>query len=210
MGYATAQGVRDIGVGTVIADATLIDDALIDAGLAYAEDLIDDYTGTSHGAVGTAAYKAFTVTLDGTGVNWIRLRDPDHGGTLMFPRSLTAVTIDSVTVASGVFSAWALKRHGIVVRGDGTFPTSTVGSNIVIAGTAGMTDAPPERVARAAKLIAREYALAAQDRTHLGAITVADQWGTTVLAQPGKHGPTPIPAVNDILKRLRRRPAGMA
>ncbi len=210
MAYATGQGVRDIGEGTPVADGEKISDELLDDGLAYAEDLIDSYTGTSFGDVENPAFKVFSVTLDGNGRDCIRLIDPDYGHTLMFPRTLTSATIDGDAVDAGEVATWTLTRTGLVRRVSGIFPSARAGANIVIAGTAGFFDTPPATIARATKLIAREYALAAQDRTHMGALTVADEFGTTILAQPGKYGPTNIPQVNAILKVHRRKPAGVA
>ncbi len=210
MPYATGQGVRDLGVGTPLADADDISDELLEDGLAYAKNLIDTYTGTSFGDSETPAYEVFSLTQDGNGRDCLRLIDPVGGWTLVFPRTISAATIDGDVVASGEFSTWTFTRAGLLRRPSGIFPTARGGSNIVLTGTAGFYDDPPEGIQRAAKMIARGYVLAATDRTQEGALTVADEFGTTVLAQPGKHGPTNLPTVNSILKSFRRKPAGVA
>ena len=204
MAYADIAGVRAISIETSVADPSTIEDPLITEGLLWAEAVIDDYTRT------TWEEKAFSVTLDGPGWSSIRLID-DVGRTVLYPATITAATIDSVAVASGVYSTWKLHRHGVVARPSGLFPSAVGGQNIAIAGTAGATAAADEDIERACRLLARAYCLDALDRTHMGALTITDDAGVTVLAVPGKHGPSSLPIVNSILRRKRRgAPGGLA
>ena len=204
MAYATVAEVRAISIETATGDPNEVDDALVTDGISWAEELIDDFTRTSW------ELKAFSVTLDGNGRSTIRLVS-DVGRTVMYPATVTSSTIDGDAVASAEFDTWELHRHGVIARPTGLFPSASAGRNIVIAGTAGATAAADADIARATKLIARGYCLDALDRTHMGALTVTDDRGVTVLAMPGKHGPTTIPIANSILKRKRRgAPGGMA
>lgn len=131
-------------------DTTSYPDADITAAIERAEELIDRYTGTSW------VYRSFGVTLSGNGRRTIQLVDL-VGRPVLYPQTLTAVTIDSAAV-SGT-SAWGLFPEGLIVRGSGTFPIGTVGRNVRIAGTAGLTSAAPKDIAWCARTIARQYLL---------------------------------------------------
>ncbi len=202
MAYTTEDEVRAHSEADAVGDAQQVTSAKVAEAIAWAEALIDDYCGTSFEA------KAFAVTLDGNGCSWIQLVSED-GRLLSHPRSLTSVTIDGEAVADT--SAWVLRPDGTIVRPSGTFPTATGGQNVVIAGTAGLTTAAPTLINRAAQQLARQYCLEDFQQQDPRALTITDELGgQTMLATPGRHGPTSIPAVNDILKRYRRRPPAIA
>lgn len=201
MAYCTEADVRDISEASAVSDPSEVDTARITEAIAFAEDLIDDYCGTSF------EYKAFTATLDGNAANNIRLI-ADNGRTIMYPQTIIAATIDGTSVD---FSGWKLHRHGVIVWPNGTFSYATGGRNIVISGTAGISAAPSESMKQACAMIARQKALEDYSRSDPRAITITDELGgQTLLAQPGKRGPTGIPQVNDILKRAKRRSPGVA
>jgi hypothetical protein len=193
MAYATVAEVRALDG---LADVTVYPDATLQQGIDYATKLIDDYCGTSFEA------KAFSVTLDGTSNYAI-------GTGVMFIRSITSVIIDGVAQNVANFLG---RREGYVVRTDGeVFPFSLWGSNIVIAGTAGVTTTPPDDIKWAARTIAREYALSLHSRVSARALNLTNEFGQIVLAQPGGQGrPTGMPDVNAVLnKPANKHKAGM-
>ena len=189
MAYATEaqllalDGMDDAAVTSAIA---------VDA-LAQAEELIDAYCGTSF------TYKAFTVTIDGndrravnTGVMWLR--------------TLTSATVDTVAQTT---TGWGLHEDGLVVRLTGTFGSSTVGVNVDIAGTAGVTSAASAQIKNACLMIARQIVLDQVSRIPDGATSLTNEFGNISLAQPtGRWKPTGLPVVNAILNRNRHRPPG--
>jgi len=191
--YCTRAEVRAMdGMG----DSGAYPDALIDAGIAVGTELIDQYCGTSFEA------KAFNVTLDGTGRTDILLRD--QFGPILYPRSITSATVDGVEAADTAL--WALYPEGQVVQVAGTFTATAGGRNVVIAGTAGVYDTPPEQIKHACRLLARAYCVDSSARVHDRALNINNEFGQIVLAQPGGPGrPTGLPEVNAILNRYRFR-----
>lgn len=204
MAYATTADVRAVSKEDAVGDENQVPDSDITAGISYAETVIDQYCGTSF------EFRTFSVTIDGNGASSIRLVS-DEGRTVMYPQTLTSATIDGTAVDAGELATWKLHRHGVIARVEGLFPAAVGGRNVVVVGTAGMTSAPPVDIAQAASLIARQFALDAFNRANRRALTITDELGgQALLAQPGKHGPTGIPEVNQILKNRRRRRPGMA
>ena len=191
MAYTTLAEVRAL---SGLEDEDPYSDANITEGIAWATDVIDEWCGVPFEP------KAFTVTLDGTGRRTIWTEKP-----LLV--SLTAVSIDGVALSSSDWAAWALYEDGMIRRDEGVFAASTTGRNVVISGTHGHASVP-ESVAYAARTLARWYVLKLESETPSNAITATNEWGTVVLAQPGKHGPTPLPQVNEVLKRYRVRGFG--
>ncbi|RMH85148.1 MAG: hypothetical protein D6683_01375 [Actinomyces sp.] len=195
MAYTTVADVRSFSAGDDVASAAVFPDAVVQAGIDYATELIDDWCATSFEA------KSFTATMDGTGTDRILLADAVTGRPILFPRSITSATVDGTAVADT--SGWVLHPDGLVVRDAGTFPVSTQGRNVTIVGTAGVTTTVPADIKLAAEMIARDYVLSTADRVHERALQITDDVGVQVFAQPGKHGPTGIPRVNEILRRRR-------
>jgi len=192
--YASLAEVRAIDG---MDDTDTFPDATVNEAIAYAEELIDRYTGTSW------VYKDFSVTCDGTGTRSIILRD-DEERIVLNPRSLNNVTVDGVVVAS--VTGWGLHPDGRVVRSEGVFDTSTVGRNILIEGTAGLTSVAPADIAWAARTLARQYALDLVSRIPDRALQIQNDFGSVTLAQAGNHPdrPTSLPEVNARLARRKQ------
>jgi hypothetical protein len=189
MAYATVAELTALdGMSDPAVTSALKTDAL-----AYAEELIDDYCGTSF------TVKAFTVTLDGNDSQAINTG-------VLFLRSLTSVTVDGV--AQNI-AGWGLYDHGLIVRDSGVFTSSVVGRNVVVSGTAGATTTPPAAIKSACLDIARQWILDKVSRIPDGAMSITNEFGNIALAQPiGPRQPTGLPQVNSILNRHRHRPPG--
>jgi hypothetical protein len=194
MAYATLAEVRAL---EGLDDTTLYPDANLTEGIAWAEEVIDNYCGTSF------TYKAFSVTLTGNSADTIRLVD-DDGATVLFPRTIATVTVDGVAETP---TAWALYPEGIVARDEGVFTYTKPGRNVVITGTAGVTSTAPAQIAWACRTLARYYALSLHNRVDDRALQIQNDFGTVTLAQPGgtPERPTALPEVNAVLNRNRHR-----
>jgi len=196
--YATREQLRSLnGLG----DDNVHTDADLDEAIVYAKAVIDRFTGTSFGNVETPAYDPFTVVLSGNGKTRITLVDLE-GGRILFPRSISSVTIGGVPDAEVTYT---LSPTGVVQRSSGAFSATTMGANVVISGTAGAYDSPPSDIAWAARSIARYWVLNLQSRMPDRAINLTTAEGAfEVRAQAGGPGrPTPMPDVNAVLNRHR-------
>lgn len=182
-------------------DNTVFPDADITAAISYAEELIDEYTGTSWVA------KAFSVTLDGSGTGEIVLEELD-GRRVIFPRTITSATVDGTTQTDT--ADWALFPEGIILRKESTFTYTHPGRNVVIAGTAGAETTAPEDIQWAARTIARQFLLDAVSRVEDRAMSIQNDYGTVRLSQPGRKYPTGLPAVDAVLNRRRHRAPAVA
>lgn len=195
MAYTTLAEVRAL---EGLESSELYPDADLNAAIEWAEEVIDNYCGTSF------THKEFEVTLTGNGADTIRLVR-DDGSTVLFPRTLTSVTDpDDATEDS---TGWALYPEGIVARSSGAFRYVRPGRNITIAGTAGVTSSAPPEIAWAARTIARHYALYLYSRVPDNALQLQNDFGTVTFAQPGgtPDRPTSQPEVNAVLNRHRHR-----
>lgn len=192
MAYAVIADVRALDG---LADTAVYPDSVLTSGIAFATDLIDNYTGTSFEA------KAFTVTKDGTG------RIDLYIGVL-FVVSLTSVLIDGVSVPVGNFKA---RPEGVLVRTDGVFTPSLYGLNVIVSGTAGVTTTPAEEIKWACRTIARQYALELHSRIPSRALQVSNDLGQFEMrAQAGGPGrPTSLPDVNVVLNRNKHKAGNM-
>jgi hypothetical protein len=178
-----------------LSNATVYPDAILQEGIDFATALIDQYCGTSF------EYKAFSLTLDGTDSESLRLYGPE--GPLMFPRTISSCTIDGVAQTT---SDWVMYDHGVVVRDTGTFSYEHPGRNVVIAGTAGYSSAAPAEIAWACRTLARQYVLDLHSRIPDRALQVQSDLGNITIAQAGGPGrPTSLPDVNAVLNRYRHR-----
>lgn len=174
-------------------DESVVTAGMRTAALAYADDLIDRYCGTSF------TYKAFSVTLDGNGKRGI-----DTG--ILFPRTLSNVVVDGVTETT---TGWGLHEDGLIIRDEGIFATEVVGRNVLVEGTAGFSEAAPGAIAWCALTIARQHILDQVSRIPDRALSVVNEFGNIMLAQAGGHWrPTNLPDVNVVLNRYRQRPPG--
>ena len=196
--YATIAEVRALDN---LSDATTWPDAVITDAIEWAEELIDRYTGTSWVA------KTFTVTMSGRGGGTILLRT-DEGRPVLFPRSITAVTIDGTALTSGDWANWALYPTGKIIRDSGNFPSSTTGRNVVITGTAGATTVAPNDIAWCTRTLAGQYAQDLVSRVPDRAMQIQNDFGTVQLAQASNHPdrPTSLPEVNARLAHRRHIP----
>lgn len=192
--YASLAEVRAIDG---MDDDTTFPDATVNEAIDYAEELIDRYTGTSW------VYKSFSVTMSGNGRRSLQLID-DEGRIVLNPRTLSSVTVDGDVVSDT--SGWALHPDGLIVRDSGTFATSTVGRNVVVSGTAGLTQTVPKDIAWAARTLARQYALDLVSRIPDRALQIQNDFGSVTLAQAGNHPdrPTSLPEVNARLARRKQ------
>jgi hypothetical protein len=174
---------------TVYPDATLTD------AITYATELIDGYCGTSF------EEKAFSVTLDGNNSLYLWVG-------VLFIQSLTSVTVDGV---AQTLSDIVARPEGVIVHKNGIFTWQYWGQNIVVEGTAGVTTTVPESIARAARIIARQYCLDLKSRLPARARLLTNELGQIELYQrAGAQGsPTGIPDVDAILNRNKHKP-GMA
>lgn len=196
--YASISEVRALDN---LSDETTWPDATITEAIEFAEELIDRYTGTSWVA------KAFTVTVSGRGGGSILLRD-DEDRPILFPVSLTAVSIDGTALDAADWADWALYPSGKIIRDSGNFPVSTTGRNVVISGTAGATTAAPKDIAWAARTLAAQYAKDLVSRVPDRAMQVQNDFGTVMMAQASSapDRPTSLPEVNARLARRRHIP----
>jgi hypothetical protein len=175
-------------------DESVVTPEMRTAALEYADALIDRYCGTSF------TYKPFSVTLDGNGRNHISTG-------VLFIQTLDTVTVSGDTVADT--SGWGLHEDGLVIRDSGTFTSITVGRNVTMAGTAGVSVTAPDGIAWCALTIARQHILDQVSRIPDRALSVANEFGNIMLAQAGGHWrPTNLPDVNAVLNRHRHRPPG--
>ena len=184
-----------------LSDDTTWPDATITEAINWAEELIDRYTGTSWVA------KAFTVTLSGRGGGAILLRD-DESRPVLFPKTITAVTIDGTSLSPADWTGWGLYPSGKIIRDSGSFPVSTAGRNVVISGTAGATAAAPNDISWCARTVAAQYAKDLVSRVPDRAMQVQNDFGTVQMAQASSHPdrPTSLPEVNARLARRRHIP----
>lgn len=187
MAYATDAEVRAL---EGLEDETVFPAALVAEAIAFADLQVDTITGTSW------EHKPFTRTLDGNG------RQSLHLPSLVFPRSLTAVTIDGAALAPTDWAGWVLTEEGYVLRDTGTFPLRWPGQNVTVSGTAGVTTAPTPDIAWCARTLARQYLLDLVSRVPDRALSIQSDFGQISLAQAGAKGrPTSLPDVNAILMR---------
>lgn len=171
-------------------DEAVVTEPMRAAALAYADDLIDTYCGTSF------TFKAFSVRLDGNGRS-------DINSGVLFPQTLTNVTVDGVVQTT---TGWGLHPEGVIVRPSGAFTYNTVGRNVVIEGTAGITAAPSEAIKWVALTLARQHILDQVSRIPDRALSVVNEFGNIMLAQAGAPWrPTNLPDINAVLNRNRHR-----
>lgn len=192
MAYASVAEVRALDG---LADTSVYPDQVLTDGIDFATELIDSYCGSSFEP------KSFTVTLDGNG------RTAIVTGVL-FIRSITSATVDGVaqTLADLVG-----RPDGVVVHKNGTFTAQPWGQNVVIAGTAGVTTTPSERIKWACRTIARDYALNLHTRIPSRALSISNEFGQLeVRAQAGGPGrPTNLPDVNAVLNASKHKAGHM-
>lgn len=197
--YTTVAEVRAMDG---LEDQAVFDDASLTDAIDFAEELIDRYTGT------TWTFQAFTSTVTGRGRRSIQLLD-DEGRPILYPRTLTSVTVDGTVVADT--SAWVLAPEGLVIRNTGTFPLPTTARNVVVVGTAGATSAAPKDIAWSARTIARQHLLDHYSRIPDRGLQIQNDFGTVQLAQASTHPdrPTSLPEVNARLARRRQIPTSL-
>lgn len=180
-------------------------DAEIDTSIILAKSTVDRYTGNVFGDVTTPAYDAFTTTLDGNGHRVIRLVD-GNGATLFHARTVSSVTIDGVADAGITYK---IKADGDLHRSSGAWSRASdgFGQNIVVVGTYGYSDTPPELITWACESIARFWLINLKSRMPDRALNLTTADGSyEVRAQSGGVGrPTAMPDVNTALNLYRDR-----
>lgn len=191
MAYASLAEVRALDVLT--GNETTYPDAALTEGIAWAEQVIDDACGTSFEA------KAFSVTVAGNGTAAVRATHAD-GFPVLHIQSITSCSVDGVAVAD--VSGWAGWPDGLVRRDSGVFTVPTVGPNVVLAGTAGVTAAAPVDIAWAARTLARQYVLDLESKVPKRELTAGEGGGFGPIAHAGgRMRPTNLPDVNAVLGR---------
>jgi len=189
MAYTTLADVRAL---SKLSDSGVYTDDEITEGIAWAELLVNEYTGTSYEAA------SHSLTLDGTGTDTLFVGVPHL-------ISVTSCAVDGVAVAD--VSGWVVRPGGVVRRDSGSFTASPLGMNVDIVVSAGEAVSAPADIAWAAKTLARWYVLRLNSEAPDNAISITTAGGDFRLnAQPGKYGPTALPEVNAVLMRYRTRP----
>ena len=188
MAYTTIAEMRTLDG---MDDETAYPDAVIQEGIDFATELIDNYCGVSF------EHKPFTVTLDGS----------DHEGLhlgILYPQTLTSVTVDGVATPT---TGWVMEPYGRLIRNTGSFTYTFPGRNVVVTGTAGITATPPADIRWAARTIARQYVLDLHSRLPERGLSVQSEMGTIQIAQAGSawDRPTSMPDVNAVLVRHRHK-----
>ena len=195
MAYTDLATVR--ALDTLVGNEATYPDAAITEGIAWAKAVIDDYCGTSFEA------EAFSVTVPGTGTKYLRPTWPDWYPVL-FIQTITSCSVDGTAVSD--VSGWGVRGGSVVVRDSGTFTLPTVGDNVVLAGTAGLTEVPAD-IAWAARTLARQYVLDLNSKVPKRELTSGESAGFGMMAQAGGIGrDTNLPDVNVRLQRHRHRP----
>lgn len=186
------------GVGS----STEFPDAEVTAAIAYATSLINRATGTDFGDKDSPSYASFSLTLNGSGTSWLVLTT-ERGDPLLFPRSISSATIGGVA-DSGV--SYTLHPTGAVWRDTGVWSSTPGGLNVVVNGTAGYSDDPPEDIKWAARMITRDRLLHDTGRNPGRALQLTTPDGSFQMnAQPGKPGRyTALPDVNAVLNDYRQ------
>lgn len=182
MAYCSLAQVR--AIEPLASDESTYTDAMILEGLLWAEQRIDQITGTSW------AYKATTVTLDGNNKSylWTGVKNL---------RTVTSCTIDGT---AQTVDDWVVTLDGYVRRDSGYFTFTWPGKNVSLSLTAGATSWVPDDIAWAAKILAVYYVLKLVSTIPDNTIQIVTEGGTVMLAQPGKYGPTALPEVNAVLE----------
>jgi hypothetical protein len=189
--YTTRAEVRAL---SGLQDTTAYPDSAIDTAILVATETIDNYCGTSF------EYKPFTATLDGTNSSTILLRN-DYGEQILFPRTITSVTIDGTAADT---TGWQFTEDGRLLRTLGWFTYKWPGRNVVIVGTAGFSSEAPESIKWAARTLARQHVIDLASRVPDRALQIQSEFGTITMAQAGGPGrPTSLPEVNAKLNRFR-------
>ena len=190
MAYATIAELRALDG---LSDTSVFPDADLQTAIDWATELIDGYCRTSFEA------KSFSVTLDGNGTSSLFVG-------VLFIQSLTSVTVDGV---AQTVSDIVARPEGVIYHKAGSFTFQAYGQNIVVAGTAGVTSTAPERIAWAARTIARQYALELHSRIPSRAIQLSNDAGQfEVRAQAGgPNRPTNLPDVNVVLNANKHKPS---
>lgn len=200
MSYCTVAELRAVdGLG----DSNVFSDALLAEAAAFAKVKIDQFCKTSFGDVESAAYDSFTSVVDGNDSDTVVLKDAT-GGTIMYPQTITSVTIDGVA-DSGI--TYVLTPTGHVRRSEGCFDSADHGRNVVISGTAGASDTPPVDIQVAARAIAADYAKGTVNRIGDRVLSYTTSDGAYQMnAMAGAPGrPTAMAEVNQILLARRAR-----
>lgn len=197
MAYTTLAEVRAMDVLT--GQETVYPDAALTEGIAQAKRVIDDYCGTSF------EYEAVTATVEGSGSSTV-VATHDDGYPVLFVQSVTSATVNGAAVAD--VSGWEAYPDGRVVRDSGTFPVPTVGPNVVLVLSAGITSAAPDDIAWCARTLARQHVLESYSKVPSRALSMTSDSGSfEIRAQAGGVGrPTNLPDVNAVLSRHRHRP----
>lgn len=164
---------------------------LIDA-LEWSEAVIEDYVGASY------VYRYQRDVLSGTNDEAIQL-------TKMFPRTILSASIDGTALTSGEIAKISLYDTGRIVREDDIWAYTVPGRKVIVEYEHGVAEVPPNDLRHAAKVLTRFQLLSAVSRVPDRALSVQNEFGTVMLAQPSMGRPTPLPDVNAVLNRHRHR-----
>lgn len=175
--YTTVATVREMDG---MADDADYPDTDIAAAIAYADNAINRFCGTTFGNIDTPAYTTFTTQATGIGTRLV-LKDFELRA-IVFPQTLTSVISDGVDETAAA-AAWTLEPWGTIYRTEGVFPSGR--NKISIAGTAGYSTTPNEDIDWASGKVAQNHLIANLSRVPDRALTQETEFGGTItLAQP--------------------------
>ena len=188
--YTTPAEVR--AMDSISGEATTFSAADVVDAIAYAETIIDDYTGASW------VQRYERDVLNGTNDQTIKV-------TRMFPTKVLAASIDGTALSASKINDIALFENGYLTRKDDVWTYTDPGNKVIIDYEHGAAKAAPNDIRWAARTLARYHLLEQVSRIPDRAISVQSEFGQIQLAQPGMNRPTPLPDVNVVLNRHRHR-----
>jgi hypothetical protein len=194
MALTTIAAVRELEA--LAGEEATYTDAMITAGIAYATEVIEDYTGAVFETAST------TVTVRGSGDVLV------YTGIHRL-QSVTAATVSGTAVAD--VTEWYVNSDGTVVRDDGGYFPVTRYENVSLTLSHGYTTVPAQ-IAYAAQALTQWYVMRLASATPDNATQAITEFGTLNLAQAGGRSdrPTALPEVNAILNRYRDRAPSIA
>jgi hypothetical protein len=160
----------------------------------YATNIIDDYVGAPF----VQRYKRDV--LNGTGDQSIRVSE-------MYPTTLLAASIDGTALTASEISDCALFEDGSIMRKDKTWTYTLPGNKVILEYEYGSDTTAPEDIRWCARTLAAYCCLELLSRIPDRAVQIQSEFGSITLSQPGGFTrPTPLPDVNVILVKHRKRP----
>jgi hypothetical protein len=162
--------------------------------ISYATSIIDDYVGAPF----VQRYRRDV--LNGSNDQTIRVSE-------MYPTTLLSASIDGTALTASEISDCALFEDGSVMRKDKTWTYTLPGNKVILEYEFGSDTTAPEDIRWCARTLAAYSCLELQSRLPDRAVQIQSEFGSITLSQPGGFTrPTPLPDVNVILVKHRKRP----